>query len=241
MLAMANQRGIVEASIPGLAVLARVTLEECEEAIKILEAPDPYSRSTEHEGRRIQKVDGGWLILNHAKYRAKLNADERREYNRVKQKESRVKKLSANVSNVNDASALSAHTDTDTDTEAKEVSQNLSAAKPAAVELGSPNFHEFWKIYPKKLDKQEALHAWVKGLCDGHIREILTGVEAWKKCAQWQDSEGIPYPSTWLSKRRWKETPQPTISKAEQKARNTDAAADRIRQRMHSPLVNEVK
>src|SRR5689334_15813431 len=78
MLALKNSRGVVEASIPGLADLARVTLKECEAALKVLSSPDKYSRSKEYEGRRIQAVPEGWLVLNHEKYRAKLNADERR-------------------------------------------------------------------------------------------------------------------------------------------------------------------
>lgn len=69
MLAMADQRGRVWASIPGLANMARVTIEKCEEALGALSSPDKYSRTKEHEGRRIEEIDGGWRLLNHAKYR----------------------------------------------------------------------------------------------------------------------------------------------------------------------------
>jgi uncharacterized phage protein (TIGR02220 family) len=75
MLASANMDGIVDASLPGLADLARVTLKECEEALKVLMSPDEYSRTKTDEGRRIREVDGGWLILNHAKYRDTLKSD----------------------------------------------------------------------------------------------------------------------------------------------------------------------
>lgn len=94
MLAMANKNGVVEASVPGLADMARVTVPQCQEAIKALESADEWSRTKEHEGRRIQAIDGGWAILNHAKYRAKMGADERREYFRVKKAESRAKSKS---------------------------------------------------------------------------------------------------------------------------------------------------
>lgn len=70
MLAMADQHGRVWASIPGLANMARVTLEKCEDALRALQSPDKYSRTKEHEGRRIEEIDGGWRLLNHAKYRA---------------------------------------------------------------------------------------------------------------------------------------------------------------------------
>lgn len=89
MLAMRNRRHMVEASLPGLAHRARVKLEDAEKAVAKFLRPDKFSRSTEHEGRRIEAVDGGWLILNGEKYRNKLNEDERREYQRVKQGEYR--------------------------------------------------------------------------------------------------------------------------------------------------------
>jgi uncharacterized phage protein (TIGR02220 family) len=68
--------------VPGLAVIARVSTEECRAALATLSSPDPDSRTKEHEGRRIREVDGGWLLLNYAKYRAKLSAEERRSYMR---------------------------------------------------------------------------------------------------------------------------------------------------------------
>ena len=91
MLSLVNKDGMVEASLPGLAAVSRVSLEDCQKAIDKLLAPDTYSRSTEHEGRRIERVEGGWTILNHAKYRNKMNSDERREYNRKKVAEHRAK------------------------------------------------------------------------------------------------------------------------------------------------------
>jgi len=85
LLAMADKDGIAEGSVPGLADLARVSIEDCESALAELMAPDKYSRTTEFEGRRIEPVDGGWLLLNHAKYRAKMSEDDIREKNRQRQ------------------------------------------------------------------------------------------------------------------------------------------------------------
>lgn len=79
MLAMADQHGEVQASVPGLAKMASVPLEATEAALAKLSAPDAYSRTKDFDGRRIQAIDGGWLILNHAKYRAKSDVDDRRE------------------------------------------------------------------------------------------------------------------------------------------------------------------
>lgn len=69
LLAMADQNGAVNASVGGLTRRANLTREECETALSVLLAPDPDSKSPEHEGRRIEAIDGGWLVLNHRAYR----------------------------------------------------------------------------------------------------------------------------------------------------------------------------
>lgn len=92
LLAMAGKESVAETSTPGLADAARVPLADCEDALNRLQQPDPYSRTGDDAGRRIRPVDGGWFIINHGKYRQKMNVDERREYLRVKQEEHRRKK-----------------------------------------------------------------------------------------------------------------------------------------------------
>lgn len=92
MLAIKDRWHIVNASLPGLADAARITLPQCQDAINILMNPDPFSRSDEFEGRRIRKVEGGWEILNGEHYRNKMSLDDRREYQRIKQREYRERK-----------------------------------------------------------------------------------------------------------------------------------------------------
>lgn len=79
MLALADRNGIVEASVPGLADAARVSLDECMAALEHLASPDPWSRTAANAGRRIEAVDGGWVILNHGVYRDRLAKDVARQ------------------------------------------------------------------------------------------------------------------------------------------------------------------
>jgi len=92
LLALADRQGNINASIPGLAVLANVDRERCEAALKKLKAPDPDSRTKDYDGRRIEDIDGGWHILNYVKYRNKVRSIERTEYLRIKQAEHRAKR-----------------------------------------------------------------------------------------------------------------------------------------------------
>ena len=79
MLAMADRSGVVNASIPGLASRARVSIENLKKALEVFSAPDPYSRTPDEQGRRIRAVDGGWQLINYGKYRAKLGFDNKYE------------------------------------------------------------------------------------------------------------------------------------------------------------------
>ena len=79
MLAMSDRDGVVLSSVPGLAKQAGVELADCEEALRVFMAPDPYSTTPDHEGRRIEKIEGGWRLLNHAKYREMQSSQEVRE------------------------------------------------------------------------------------------------------------------------------------------------------------------
>lgn len=136
MLAMANKSGVVEASLPGLADLSRVTLDECKEALIALESPDEYSRTPDNEGRRIERSDGGWKILNHAKYRAKMGADEKREYFRLKKQEQRRELSNLASNNVKDCpaeSSVSRHAEAQSETKADKKSPS-GYAVPACFE-----------------------------------------------------------------------------------------------------------
>jgi len=97
LMALADRRGIVEASVPGLAGFARVSRRQCDEALARLQAPDPDSRSPAEEGRRIREVPGGWQLVNFSVYREKMGADERREYKRLKEQERRRREKSERV------------------------------------------------------------------------------------------------------------------------------------------------
>jgi hypothetical protein len=91
MLAMADRNGEIQASIPGLARLAGVPIPDCEEALAKFIAPDRYSRTPDDEGRRIEKIEGGWALLNHAKYREMASRDDSKAANTERQRRHREK------------------------------------------------------------------------------------------------------------------------------------------------------
>lgn len=165
LLAMAGKNGIAEGSVPGIAVFARLPVDATRKALEKLAAPDPDSRSQEHDGRRIEAVDGGWLIINHAKYRAKMSTDERREYLRVKQAEYRKarKQKSTNVNNVSDkyTELTQPKAEAKADTEKiKSVPRALSRGEGSGVMGGSlPRDHLYCRPPCIRVCVSERLHA----------------------------------------------------------------------------------
>lgn len=121
MLAMVKRDGCVYSSIPGLARVANLSREDTEAGLQCFLSPDPDSRSNEFEGRRIEEIDGGWRLLNYAKYGAIRSAEERREYKRKwaadhRQADKRVDTIVDKVDKVDRVDPTSTNTNTSTNT-----------------------------------------------------------------------------------------------------------------------------
>ncbi len=75
------------ATVSNLALRARVSPDAATEAVRVLEAPDPDSSNPENEGRRIERVPGGWIVLN-----AKTYDDIARHEQELQQNRERVRR-----------------------------------------------------------------------------------------------------------------------------------------------------
>lgn len=85
MLALADKNGEVHGSVPGLARIAGVGTEDCRSALVKFLGPDQDSRTKDDEGRRIEEIDGGWHLINHAKYRLMASDADRKEKDAIRQ------------------------------------------------------------------------------------------------------------------------------------------------------------
>lgn len=84
----------------------------------------------------------------------------------------------------------------------------------------SDDFLRFWKIYPRKVAKPEALKAW-KQKADvlPPIDELVEKIIAYARTEQWQKDGGafIPHPSTFLRQERWEDSLTIELPKPERK------------------------
>lgn len=82
--------GFVDASLPAIAHGCHLSNERALEILNKFAAPDPYSRSSEHEGRRVvihRDPDWGISILNYSKYQQKDHtAAERKRRQRERER-----------------------------------------------------------------------------------------------------------------------------------------------------------
>lgn len=97
MLAMADQHGEVHSTVPGLSRIAGVPIPDVETALAKFMSPDQYSRTKDHEGRRIAEIEGGWELLNHAKYRALASREDSKTKAADRQRRKRERDASRNV------------------------------------------------------------------------------------------------------------------------------------------------
>lgn len=80
------------ASIENLARRANVTTDEALRAVEVLEAPDEQSSNPDHEGRRVERVPGGWMVLNATLYDDIVRKEDERRLGRERVRKHREKK-----------------------------------------------------------------------------------------------------------------------------------------------------
>ena len=133
MLALSDRNGNVLASMPGLADAARVSLPQCEDALRRLAAPDKHSRTKEHDGRRIEPCDGGWHLFNYTKYRNLRDDENRRQ--QVREAVGRYRqKHTAPVINVSRGKPRKAQAEAEAEAEAENVGRKEPPTLPPADE-----------------------------------------------------------------------------------------------------------
>lgn len=182
-LAKANRNGFVAASHSGMQRASNVPLDEFDDAVKCLESPDPDSRSSEHDGRRIEKTPGGWQILNYRKYREFSYSDSKSAVIKRMQRE---KKRGQSVD-------TSGHV-------------HFSSGHSASASASASEFKNLWKEWPvigrqKKAYCERKFNAMVKA---GQLAEFQAVTKGYFIFLAWQKNENnfeqrAMNLSTWLN------------------------------------------
>jgi hypothetical protein len=89
ILSRTDGDGIARISSAFLSSVCRKTDAEVERCLQILEGPDLKSRSSNDDGRRVRRVDGGYEVINYLKYRKRAETEELRAYERERKRRQR--------------------------------------------------------------------------------------------------------------------------------------------------------
>lgn len=186
LLAESDADGRVYGSVPGIANLAQLSIEETEAALDVLSSPDKYSKTPDSEGRRVIPIDGGFELVNYVKYREKMDAEDRKRKAAERAKRYRDRqKDSSSVTPKRDASVTQCdarddvrkvrHEDEDEDEELNRDSNSNSHQKSilrapakkqsaATPSLACVQFDAFWQAVHLKKGKHAASKAFAKAV-----------------------------------------------------------------------------
>lgn len=131
-------------SVANLAHRARVELEACQKALAVLEGPDAESADTDYEGRRIERVPGGWLVLNAPKYREIVSRENARERTRERVARHRQKKRAVTVSNEKKQKVTTSDTEAEADTETYVKHTKAEKAKKEGLAAVAQQVRDEW-------------------------------------------------------------------------------------------------
>jgi len=205
--------GFVEAAGIGIIHRARVDETLGREALRRLGSPEVSSRSPEFDGRRLVRVDGGYIILNYMKYRERdyttaarsKRYRERLASHRDATQPHRDAVIKRGVTR--DITQAEAEAEAEAEVKVDQVQEQTHAPTARLVKVPHPGFPEFWTAYPKRKAKADAEKAWAQMKPD--LSAVLSALQ-WQ-CQQpgWLKDKGqfIPYPASWLRARSWEDEP----------------------------------
>lgn len=136
-------------TVANVAHRARVSLEDAETAIKVLESPEPETANDEDDGRRIERIPDGWLVINAKKYKDMITREVQREQTRIRVARHRARKRAAanghdttepapTASNADVTKANEKLTPSETDTEAETNTEASKIGSPAPAAPTTP-------------------------------------------------------------------------------------------------------
>lgn len=190
MLLMADEHGFVRGTPHSIARRAVVSPDGAARALAVLEAPDLRSHTIEHDGRRIESVDGGWLVLNYAKYR------EMRTRKQVKEAEKK-RRQRARVASDEGTSPVRPPLSPPNASASASASDSGVYAIAAARESDPAGFAECWAEYPKRAggnSRSMAAKAYRARIIAGATAaELMAGTKRYAAFIRATGKEGTEY------------------------------------------------
>jgi len=168
--APAGWYGFVPAASTGIIRRAGMTQEAGMAALERLGGPDPESRTPNFDGRRLIRIDGGFLILNYMKYRERdySSAERSKRYRERKLERKALENVTASRHAVTSRSVTQAEAEAEGEAEAEAPTHTNREDSVCAV------VEHHRKHHPEMVHSIEPVKALIKArLKDGFTVEAL--------------------------------------------------------------------
>ena len=202
LLALADADGFVRGSDGWLADKSKVELAKCIEAVSKFCSPDPCSRTPDNEGRRVERLEDGYLVLNYLAFRDRLSNDPKVTATRERVRKHREKYAGSVTKRYVTQEALQSVTSlVSASASASVLQEEGSGEKPS---LDYPLM--IYEAYPLKAGKPAALLKIRKAL-EKIEPEKLLGITRAFAASIGNDKEFCPHPATWFHQERFNDDP----------------------------------
>lgn len=209
-------RGQLVTSLPSLAKELDFTIQQARTALSHLISTGEITSKAYQKYRVI-------TIVNYDKYQDKQQAKQQANNRLTTGKTTGYQQQYNNITNINKETNIS----------------SPSENSPPTQDIW---FSQFWDEYPKKVSKKDAQSAW-KSLKVGPelMAKIMDGLRKWITSDQWTRDGGqfIPYPATWLRKRRWEDNIEQPVPSSPAPAPVKNVVAQNYEQRDYVPVQDD--
>jgi len=195
-IAAMDEDGFVQmATVENLAKRANVSFKTCQKAVASLESPDKGSSDPDNDGRRLERVQGGWMVLNAQKYRELVTREVAKAQTRERVKRFREKKKPPVTESNGELRNTNAPV---TPSEAVSEAETRSAA--AAKQPSAATMRPAFKERPLSGYQRLRLFRWMVedmiGVLGNHLEAF--DLDAWLQAIDEDGSRVIPETWPWL-------------------------------------------
>lgn len=202
LLAACNENGTAEVSPIFLESICRIPIEKVEEALAALESPDNHSRSENDGGRRIERINGGFRILNYQKYRIKSYSKSKEA---IRKREWREKRAGESPKALPDKRDIPGHVPNVPDSSAS-ASASASSQRGKSAEKGDPGLpyiEKVSKVFGRaNYNFDDRTIIYIANLC-AEFPELNHEAELKSKMAWWVNHPITPKSNVCLQIRNW--------------------------------------
>ena len=212
MLAHCDADGVIEMTPEAIAARSGLKLAAVKRGLEVLERPDPDSRTSSEEGRRLVRLNEsrswGWQIVNYSAYRNQTESERAAAYRQRRRVEAGERHgASRGVTQHHQA-------EVEVEAEAEEESKHPlapGASRPAPStnppraracdDLDDQNFKDFYTAYPRRAAQRTARLAFRHAVArhpEIGPEGLIAAARRYAREVRSIDPKYIPYPGKWL-------------------------------------------